>query len=204
MVRLLVVLTLVSLPLAAADWPAAELSAGPSYLRVAGEVLYGGQVGLAVNRREYLSLVGSFGYHRGNAGLRRAGRAPGRCDGDDGHASDGDRDADRSCPAPLIFVPTGVGDVYTYLGGLRLRRTAGRLTLFAQGQAGGARIGGRNGLALAAGGGAQVALSQRFAIEARVGYLPLRFAGGWVDDNVRATVGLVIRFGPWWGGYRRP
>lgn len=204
MVRLLVVLTLVSLPLAAADWPAAELFVGPSYLRVAGEDLLGGRIGLAVNRWEHLSLVGSFGYHRGNAGLLKAGRAPGRCDDDNGHPSDDDRDADRSCPAPLIFVPTGIDDVYTYLGGLRLRRTAGRLTLFAQGQAGGARIGGRNGLALAAGGGAQVALSQRFAIEARVGYLPLRFAGAWSAGNVQATVGLVIRFGPWWGGYRRP
>ncbi len=172
MLRLLVVLALVSLPLAAADWPAAELSAGPSVLRVAGEVLYGGQIGVAMNRWMHLRLVGSFGYQRAIAGLLKAGRAPGRCDDDKGHASDGDCDADRSCPASLLFVPTGVGDVYTYLGGARIRRTAGRVTLFAQGAAGGARIDARNGLAVSGGGGAQVSITQRFAVEARIEYLP--------------------------------
>ncbi len=192
------------LPLAAADWPAAELYAGPSLMRIAGQDLLGGKVGIAVNRWQHVSFVGMFGYYQGNAKLVKVGRAPGRCDDDNGHPSDQDGDHDRSCPAPLIFVSTGLGDVYTYLGGARLRRTAGRITVFAEGAAGGARIGSQNGLAVAAGGGVQVGITQRFAVEAQVGYIPMRIAGEWSTDNVQATVGIVVRFGPWWGGYRKP
>lgn len=179
------VVCFVSFPLLAADWPAAELYVGPSYLRIMGseligertgvtvirsdQDLIGGQVGVAVNPWRHVSLVGTFGYHQGNL------------------------QADR--PGP-VFIPMGIDDVYTYLGGVRLRRKlAGRLTVFAQGQAGGARIGRTNGVAIAAGGGAQLGLSRHLAVEARVEYLPIRAGGNWSDNNAQATVGMVLRFG---------
>ncbi len=109
------VVCFVSFPLLAADWPAAELSIGPSYLRIAEQDLIGGQVGVAVNPWRHVSLVGTFGYHQGNL--------------------QGDR------PGPVFFL-LGVDDVYTYLGGVRLRKAlAGRLTVFAQGQLSGLVVG---------------------------------------------------------------
>ncbi len=211
MVRLFTICTLALLfvsPLQAGDWPAAELHAGPSVLRVEKQDLLGGQIGLAVNRWEYFGFVGSFGYHQGNQKTFRFGplaEPPGRCDDDNGHASDQDNDNDNACPPrPPLFVTTGIGDVYTYMGGMRLRKSAGRFVVFVQGQAGGVHVSDKYGLALAAGGGAQVGITQRFAVEARVEYLPLRIAGEWATDNVQGTVGIVVRFGPWWGGYRKP
>lgn len=211
MIRLLTICTLALLfvsPLQAGDWPVAELYTGPSYLRVAEQDLAGGQVGLTWNRWEHFSFVGSFDYHQGNQKTFRFGplaQPPGRCDDDNGHASDGDNDNNNACPPPgPVFITTGLGDVYTYMGGLRLRKSAGRFTAFVQGQAGGVRVSKQNGFAVAAGGGVQFGITQRFAVEARVEYLPLRLAGEWATDNVQATVGVVVRFGPWWGGYRKP
>ena len=195
MIRLLKICTLALLfavPLAAGDGPAVELYVGPSYLRImepevhgfiqererrglstailSDQDLTGGQVGIAVNRWRHVSLVGTFGYHRGNLTKPRA-----------------------CCPWDLT---SGVDNVYTYLGGVRLRqRLAGRLTVFVQGQAGGVSAGEANGLAIAAGSGLQVGLTRRLALEARVESLPLRLVSGWPDNNVQATVGVVVRFG---------
>ncbi len=210
--RLLTICSLIlllQLSVTAADWPAAELSVGPSFMRISGEDLLGGQVAFAVNRWEHFGFVGTFGYHQGNEkthGLAAAPRPPGRCDDDNGHSSDHDRDNDNACPPrPPAFVTTGIGDVYTYLGGMRFRQElTKRLSIFAQGQAGGVRIGERNGLALAAGAGAQIMISQRFAIEARAENLTTRIAGAWSGRNLQATIGVVVRFGPWWGGFQKP
>ncbi len=209
--RLLVVLGMISLPLAAADWPAAELSAGPSVLRIAKQELLGGRVGIGWNRWEHVSLVGSFGYHGGNEKIFRSDskkHPPGRCDDHPAHPSDHDQDYDNACPLPEsrpVFTTTGIGDVYTYLGGLRVRKKLlARMAGFAQAQVGGARVGDANGFGLAAGGGAQFSITQRFAVEARVEYLRLRIAGSYLGNNLQATVGIVVRFGPWWGGFRKP
>lgn len=194
------------------DWSAAEVYVGPSYLRLEGEDLAGVQVAVAVNRWRYFSLVGTFGYHGGNQRTirfdRPAHHPPGRCDDEPPHVSDHDSDHDNACQIPkpkTVFSSTGVGNVYTYLGGLRVRRNlVGRLAGFAQAQVGGVRVSRQNGLAVAAGGGLQLSLSQRFALEGRVEYLPLRLAGEWTSNNLQATVGLVVWFGPWWGGFRKP
>lgn len=196
------------LPLAAADWSAAEISAGPSLMRIVGQDLFGGQAGILVNRWQHVSLIATFGYYQANqeTHLGRMHRPPGRCDDDNGHPSDHDRDRDNACPLPdPVLLTTGIGDVYTYMGGLRIRRKLiGRMAGFAQAQVGGARVGADNGMALAAGGGAQFSISQRFAAEARVEYLRVRMGGNHLDGGLQATVGIVLRFGPWWGGYRKP
>jgi len=210
--KLLLLLFLFVPPAWAADWPASELYLGPSYLRVAEQDLAGVQVGITVNRWKHLSLVGTFGYHGGNQQSLQldsgAHHPPGRCDDEPSHFSDHDNDNDNSCPIPKPepeFVTSGVGDVYTYLGGVRIRKKLiGRLAGFSQAQAGGARVGDDNGLALAVGGGAQVSINQRFAVEGRVEYLRIRIAGNYLNGSPQATVGLVVRFGPWWGGFRKP
>lgn len=180
--------------------------AGPSVLRVSEQELLGGQVGFNWNRWQHVGFVGTFGYHQGNQKIFRFGplaNLPGRCEHDrESYNGDGH---DQDCPPPApLFITTGIGDVYTYMGGLRLRKSSGRFTVFTQGQAGGVHVSSEYGLALAAGGGVQVGITQRFAVEARVEYLPLRIAGVWSNENVQATVGIVVRFGPWWGGYRKP
>ncbi len=187
-------------PVSAEDWPAAELSVGPSVMRAADQYLLGGQVGVTVNRWPHFSVVGTFGFHQGNLktfSLETQAQSWGECDYED----ECDR---RRKPREPVFITTGIGDVYTYLGGLRIRKSAGRFMVFAQGQAGGARIENQNGFAVAAGGGVQISITQRYAVEARVEYVPMKFSGAWLDDNAQATVGLVIRFGPWWGGFRKP
>ncbi len=176
---------LVSFPLLAADWPASELSVGPSYLHITEQDLIGWQVVGAVNPWRHISLVATVGAYQGNLKI----------------------------PGPSsVDLPSGIGNVFTLLGGVRLRKVlAERLTLFAQSQAGALTIGqtkdiminGRvarglgetNALVITAGGGVQVGLTQDFAVEVRAEYLPMRVAGNWIDDNVQVTAAIVLRLG---------
>ena len=175
---------LVSFPLLAADWPAYELSVGPSYLHITEQDLIGWQVGGAVNPWRYIRLVATVGYYQGNLKI----------------------------PGPSsVDLPSGIGNVFTLLGGVRLRKAlAERLTLFAQSQAGaltigqtkdvmingrGFRVGETNALVITAGGGVQVGLTQDLAVEVRAEYLPMRVAGNWIDDNVQVTAAIVLRLG---------
>ena len=216
--RIFLVLAILTLPLsvlaqvaspASADWAAVEVYAGPSYMRISGEDLAGVQAGVTVNRWRHFSLVGTFGYHSGNQRTIRfdpAHHPPGRCDDEPPHVSDHDSDNDNACPIPKsesVFSTSGVGDVYTYMGGVRLRKSFGRLSAFIQAQSGIVRFFESNYGALSIGSGAQVGITQRLAVEAKAEYLPIN-CNGWLTKNVQATVGLVVRFGPWWGGFRKP
>lgn len=198
-----------TVPLTAADWAAAEISAGPSLMQISDEELVGVQLGFNLNRWQHFSLMGTFGYHSGNQQISFEPSPAVPKHHPHGHSEGNHHDQhderEKKPKSPSVSVATGIGDIYTYLGGLRIRRKLiGRMAGFAQAQVGGARVGADNGMALAAGGGAQFSISQRFAVEARVEYLRVRVGGNHLDGGLQATVGLVVRFGPWWGGYRKP
>ncbi len=198
-----------AMPLPAADWAAVEISAGPSLMRISDEELVGVQLGFNLNRWQHFSLMGTFGYHSSNQQISFEPSPAVPKHHPHGHSEgnhhDQHNEREKKPKAPSVSVSTGIGDVYTYLGGLRVRRKIlARMAGFAQAQVGGARVGDQNHLAFAGGGGAQVSISQRFAVEARVEYLRIRVGGNHLDDGLQATVGIVVRFGPWWGGYRKP
>jgi len=92
------------------------------------------------------------------------------------------------------------GSVLTYTFGPRLSfRSESRITPFVQTLVGGARAsafgGSANSVALLAGGGIDIKASENIAIRAfQVEYVFTRF-GGITDHSVRASAGIVFRFG---------
>src|SRR5262245_22035559 len=91
----------------------------------------------------------------------------------------------------------GLG-TFTFLAGPRFSaRNSSGVTPFAQVLFGGAHLGGSEGatpFAISPGGGLDVKISPNVALRPQVDYLALR-ANGQTLNSVRASVGLVFRFG---------
>jgi hypothetical protein len=153
----------------AQDTPKAELSASYSFLREGGNDgvnSNGGSISVAGNLNRWAGLVGDFGAY---------------------HAA-----------------PFGAGlNTYTFLVGPRFtyRKPAG-IQPFVQILVGGAHLtasaGGVSdaisGFAYSTGGGVDLGFSKRIAIRPQIDYIGIRSNGNTLN-NVRASVGVVFRFG---------
>lgn len=153
----------------AQETPKAEISAGYSYLRLGGSGgvnQNGGNVSVAGNLNRWFGIVGDVGFY---------------------HAA-----------------PFGVGvNTTTFMAGPRISvRSSSRATPFVQVLFGGAHLAaGLNGFsssvtpfALSAGAGVDLKVSSHVAFRPQLDYIAMR-SGGQTTNAVRASFGIVFRFG---------
>lgn len=92
----------------------------------------------------------------------------------------------------------GTLHAYEYLFGPRASLRSEKATVFGHALFGGATIGdgglSQNGFAMGFGGGIDVNAGKRFAIRViQFDWIPARFEGDWINDNVRFGFGIVIK-----------
>jgi outer membrane protein with beta-barrel domain len=153
----------------AQDTPAAEVSAGYSYLRFGvkyGVNQNGANVSVAGNFNRWLGLVGDVGgYHKSEAGATFNTYT----------FMGGPRFSYRNSSRVTPFAQVLVGAAHGSLGAF-------------------GSSGSGNGFAYSAGGGVDLCLSKHFSLRPQIDYIRNSFSGTRIN-MVRGSFGIVFRFG---------
>jgi hypothetical protein len=170
----IVVVSLLSLPLMAQNYPKAEIFGGYQYLRVNdvfssgyGFNANGWAASLTGNVNQWLGVTGDFG------GAYKS-------------VSGADLHIYTYSGGPVVNLNhSGVVNpfVHALFGGAR-----------AGGSATGVGSGGTNGFTMMYGGGADVKMNRMLALRGQVDWQYFRFSGVTFSKNVRVSTGIVLRF----------
>ena len=220
--RLLIVLLLFAVSLSAQppDYHAAEISLNPSYLRLDEFDLAGLSASFASNLNKRWSVVGDFGAHWGNSNVSvvetteffeehsdstKQGRGHGTCNPNAAPPAHPECDDEHSKTTRRVF-SNGFDYSYQLMGGIRYRYKFKPATGYGQALAGWSSISDgikqHHSLSLGVAGGVDIPLNDRLSLRIiEVGYLPIRVNNAWVN-SYRISSGLIIKFRPWWGGFR--